>query len=77
MPIETLAIPPKNFRRLRYPLLYTMEVGESFFVPHPPDASRHTRQHFQVAVLSAAGRVAGKKFTTRQMPGGIQCWRVE
>lgn len=60
----------------KYPLR-TMEVGESFFVPvsHPANLEK-----YQCAVIAAAwkiGKKTGKRFTSRQVEGGVRVWRVE
>jgi len=48
-----------------------MEVGDSFLIPE--GVKRHT-----VAVAALRyWRKTGKKFTTRKVPEGYCCWRVQ
>ncbi len=49
----------------------TMEVGDSFALPPNVNAKNFSCQ------ASVAGKVNGRRFTTRQMPDGSRrCWRI-
>lgn len=49
---------PKRGKKVRYPALYTMEVGQSFVRPHSEgDALHYAAQHCR--------KTTGRKFTVR------------
>jgi hypothetical protein len=53
-----------------------MEVDDSFLVPSSSkDDRRRTQRHIS-AVSTSHGRRNGKRFSTRQVEGGVRCWRI-
>lgn len=73
-PVAGIPIPSKHSK---YPF-HAMVVGDSFMVKLPKDASSFMRKSFQSTIMRSAWKIrdSGKRFTTRQVAGGIRCWRV-
>lgn len=62
-------IPPKQVRfTAKYPW-YTMQVGDSFFIPDRADGTP--------PAAGSPNPKLGMKITTRRVPGGIRIWRTE
>ncbi len=73
MPIErNIPIPPavQSGRRRKYPYA-EMSIGDSVFIPHNkiPGPAYSSAMSY--------GLRNGKRFTGRQMDGGVRIWRVE
>ena len=77
-PIEA-GIPVPRMPQGRAPLypFATMAVGDSFFVA---DTSEPKRLQANRVIVAARGYVVrhapAARFTTRQVEGGVRCWRV-
>ena len=62
-------------RAEKYPFK-TMEIGDSFIVECIPEEKQKTSNRVVGAAIWVA-RQQGKKFRTRQVDGGVRCWRFE
>ena len=60
---------PLPSRRGKYPWA-TLEVGDSFFVPGIKTAAFSARPRAQ-------GPLGGRKYTSRNVDGGIHVWRIK
>lgn len=56
----------------KYPFR-TMDVGQSFFVPNDGSGVRALQRR----VAGSTCRIKDRKFTVRQVEGGVRCWRTE
>ena len=77
---KNLPMPKKIFlesESAKYPFA-SMEVGDSFFVPHKPDIdARKALTHMTSAQYSwRKTRGSNFKFRCRTVEGGLRCWRV-
>jgi hypothetical protein len=68
--VETGVPIPKKGKKVRYPALYTMEVGQSFARPNKEgDTLHYAAQH--------ATKVTGKKYTVRYPDKStVRVWRT-
>ena len=58
---------------IKYPF-NDMEIGDSFFIPCDEGNERETRRRITIAVDYR--RIEQKKYSVRQVSGGIRCWRI-
>lgn len=56
----------------KYPFK-TMEIGDSFFVPCGKGESVIVQRN----IAQCARHRLPLKFSTRQLEGGVRCWRIE
>ena len=73
--IETSVPFPAPARNVRKYPLSEMAIGDSFFAS-APDSDRGGTQALISATVSAFARRSGKKFTVRQVDGGVRVWRL-
>ena len=64
---KKVPMPPPHASKQKYPF-ETMEVGDSFAVPHSVQLGP--------AAHAWAKRHPGVKFSVRKVPEGKRCWRV-
>lgn len=74
---QGIEVPPRKCALIGkspvYPFKF-MNVGDSFFVP----CEDNKRSRKQSTILQAARRAPeGWKYVTRQVDGGVRCWRAE
>lgn len=70
-PVEKSVPIPKTRNNSLYPF-GQMEVGDSFFIP---DAGKSTAASIR-ACASAFGKKNNRKFSCRQVDGGVRVWRL-
>lgn len=82
-PVETgIPLPPPYVRPRRVGLKKypwpDMEVGDSFFVPFTPEEpGTWVQNRVNASAVHWLKRYARtRRFTTRQMAGGLRCWRT-
>ena len=63
--------PPRGYK---YPLS-EMKIGDSFFVPCEPKATKRQQNNI-LGCARSSGR-KGMKFTARKAKGGVRCWRIK
>ena len=69
-----IPVPPNSERATKYP--WKMAIGESFFVPFGEDEHALTTQRVRRSAAMAGPRY-NKKFTVREVDGGLRVWCIE
>lgn len=71
---KNIPTPAGSYKVNSYPFS-SMEVGDSFLFP--PDVPRATAYSYTSTAHKRGYGPAGARFSVRQTPEGMRCWRIK